>query len=430
MLVKLDECGIKDLVESDSRISQVDADELGHILTELESRSDNGLVILYNPADTDSCALFVEDIPYNMDIINIYDDNGWLTLDVIENGDSKTYKVCFTPTDEEKIKKFIKFGLNELVEEELDYGDYGDDGEEIVIDQLYNDGVINNPDNMNDFGISKEGIQFLEPANINNYGESLTEATLKVENKPALQSELDKIIPLADEYGFEYFTAMPFVNFDNDEQSIEYQYPNFFKVCKSFFKEMGLIDHQDIDNIDVLEENWYNNIFQQDWDTILDVCKILINKEPKGNKDSVTKQVEKVYKNHSNDGLDESLNEEEDLDESLTEEKNSDKLRRYLKSKDESLTEDTDESDEDFDDELAKVLLDDKINSKIFEEVEMKTDKEKRDEFFRKMASLEPEEPILKEDLDNYYTNALNATSVLYNIGVDELREELLSHEN
>ena len=46
------------------------------------------------------------------------------------------------------------------------------------------------------------------------------------------------------------------------------------------------------------------------------------------------------------------------------------------------------------------------------------------------MASLEPEEPILKEDLDNYYTNALNATSVLYNIGVDELREELLSHEN
>ena len=54
----------------------------------------------------------------------------------------------------------------------------------------------------------------------------------------------------------------------------------------------------------------------------------------------------------------------------------------------------------------------------------------KKDEFFRKMASLGPEEPILKEDLDNYYTNALNATSVLYNIGVDELREELLSHEN
>lgn len=104
-------------------------------------------------------------------------------------------------------------------------------------------------------------------ADLNESKEELTEA--KVKDPGGLEAELEEIKPLVDEYGFEYFTSMPLVNFDNDTTSVEYQYPNFFKIVKAFFKEMGIVE--DLNDIDELEDNWAM-FSQRDWDTCMTVC--------------------------------------------------------------------------------------------------------------------------------------------------------------
>lgn len=81
--------------------------------------------------------------------------------------------------------------------------------------------------------------------------ESLTEAKAKNPNK--LAAEYEEIKDLADEYGYEYFTQMPFTAYDNDPISIEMQYPEFFRIVKAFFKEMDILEGDDINNTDLLD---------------------------------------------------------------------------------------------------------------------------------------------------------------------------------
>ncbi len=125
--------------------------------------------------------------------------------------------------------------------------------------------------------------EVLKPVNLH-VNESLNEATAK--NPEGLQAELDEIKPLADEYGFEYFTSMPLINFDNDTTSIEYNYPNFFKIIKAFFKELDIL--ADPDDMDELEDNWYT-FSQVDWDTCMKVAEKCLAS-------GKSQQVEKVYK--------------------------------------------------------------------------------------------------------------------------------------
>lgn len=56
--------------------------------------------------------------------------------------------------------------------------------------------------------------------------EELTEAKAKNPNK--LSNELAEVVDLADEYGYEYFTQMPFTSYDDDPIAIETQYPELF----------------------------------------------------------------------------------------------------------------------------------------------------------------------------------------------------------
>lgn len=116
-----------------------------------------------------------------------------------------------------------------------------------------------------------------------NLTEQLNEA--KVKDPAGLKAELEQIRPLVDEYGFEYFTSMPLVNFDNDPTSVEYQYPNFFKIVKAFFDEMNIIE--DMDNIDELEDNWAT-FSQRDWDTCMTVCERCLET-------GMPYQIEKIY---------------------------------------------------------------------------------------------------------------------------------------
>lgn len=172
--------------------------------------------------------------------------------------------------------------------------------------------------------------------------EELTEAKAKNPNK--LSNELAEVVDLADEYGYEYFTQMPFTSYDDDPIAIETQYPELFRVIKSFFKEMELLDdatkedyindrypHGDapitkddvtLDNPDVLDYLWdledqlsttSPSDFKHDWEVIIRSCEKLAN--GKG------VQFEKEYKTGYNSALDddEILADREQQEESLNE---------------------------------------------------------------------------------------------------------------
>ena len=158
-----------------------------------------------------------------------------------------------------------------------------------------------------------------------NVVEELTEAKAKNPNK--LSNELAEVVDLADEYGYEYFTQMPFTSYDDDPIAIETQYPELFRVIKSFFKEMELLDDATkedyindryprgdapitkddvtLDNPDVLDYLWdledqlsttSPSDFKHDWDVIIRSCEKLAN--GKG------VQFEKEYKTGYNSALD------------------------------------------------------------------------------------------------------------------------------
>lgn len=124
--------------------------------------------------------------------------------------------------------------------------------------------------------------------------EELTEAKAKNPNK--LADELKEIKDLSEEYGREYFTQMPFTSYDNDPISIEVQYPEFFRVVKSFFKEMGILEGSDLEDSDTLDMSWDQDISQHDWDVLMRACDKLV--QGKG------VQFEKEYKTGYNSVLD------------------------------------------------------------------------------------------------------------------------------
>ena len=140
--------------------------------------------------------------------------------------------------------------------------------------------------------------------------EELTEAKAKSPNK--LADELKEIKDLSEEYGREYFTQMPFTSYDNDPISIEMQYPEFFRVVKSFFKEMGILEGDDLNNPDVLDMSWDQDISQHDWDVLMRACDKLV--QGKG------VQFEKEYKTGYNSVLDDDeILASREQDESLNE---------------------------------------------------------------------------------------------------------------
>lgn len=133
--------------------------------------------------------------------------------------------------------------------------------------------------------------------NTNNLGESaetLDEA--KAKNAGKLAQEVEEIKDLADEYGKEYFTQMPFTSYDNDPISIEMQYPEFFRIVKAFFKEMEILSPEELNDPDELDVQWDQGIDQHDWDVLMRACDKLV--QNKG------VQFEKEYKTGYNSVLD------------------------------------------------------------------------------------------------------------------------------
>lgn len=133
--------------------------------------------------------------------------------------------------------------------------------------------------------------------NTNNLGESVeTLDEAKAKNAGKLAQEIEEIKDLADEYGKEYFTQMPFTSYDNDPISIEMQYPEFFRIVKAFFKEMEILSPEELNDPDELDVQWDQGIDQHDWDVLMRACDKLV--QNKG------VQFEKEYKTGYNSVLD------------------------------------------------------------------------------------------------------------------------------
>ena len=278
--------------------------------------------------------------------------------------------------------------------------------------------------------------------------ETITEAKLNevTETDPEdLSSELETINRLYDDYGFEYFTAMPLVDFDNDTESIEYNYPKFFKVVKAFFKETGKLDKDNINDTDMLEETWYN-INDVDFKTILEVCNNLVSND--GESQNITDVYDEV-KEEAPAELEEAFDGKQPLKDLLHSKTDKEELSEAILSDDEN--EQIDDlknmigSDALFDN-LVKYLDNDTVSSfindmskdldvpqteleenddnMIREQLEQDLDTKKQDhvKFYRYNAGLSDDDTIT-EDLDKF---AMGRVCSKYNISEDQLKEELL----
>ncbi len=300
---------LDELIDQDDYMWQIDADELEHeIIPKLNAQTRDGVLFFYgSDGDIDiSYADYAEHLagggPYGMFYTEIEDVDG--LLQVTREDDMKFILYSFPESDEELAHVFeetLPLYIDHLCEDEPELRDE-------CIQNMCIEGNLPDMYQDKDLGDFSKIPGVLKPATLNMNEElekPLTEASVK--NEEGLQAELDEIKPIADEYGFEYFTAMPLINFDNDTTSIEYNYPNFFRIIKAFFKEMDILE--DPNDMDELEDNWYT-FSQIDWDTCMKVAdKCLSTGKPQ--------QIEKVYKDVAKDDLpmEEALEKEEESSE-------------------------------------------------------------------------------------------------------------------
>lgn len=297
------------LIDQDDYMWQIDADELEHeIIPKLNAQTRDGVLFFYgSDGDIDiSYADYAEHLagggPYSMFYTEIEDVDGLLQATREDGMKFILYK--FPESDEELAHVFeetLPLYIDHLCEDEPELRDE-------CIQNMCIEGILPDMYQDKDLGDFSKIPEVLKPATLNINEElekPLTEASVK--NEEGLQAELDEIKPIANEYGFEYFTAMPLINFDNDTTSIEYNYPNFFRIIKAFFKEMDILE--DPNDMDELEDNWYT-FSQIDWDTCMKVAdKCLASGKPQ--------QVEKVYKDivKAELPMEESLEKEEEVPE-------------------------------------------------------------------------------------------------------------------
>ena len=293
------------LIDQDDYMWQIDADELEHeIIPKLNAQTRDGVLFFYgSDGDIDiSYADYAEHLagggPFSMFYTELEDIDG--LLQVTREDGMKFILYTFPESDEELAHVFeetLPLYIDHLCEDEPEL-------REECIQNMCIEGILPDLYQDKDLGDFSKIPEVLKPATLSINEElemQLTEASVK--NEEGLQAELDEIKPIADEYGFEYFTAMPLINFDNDTTSIEYSYPNFFRIIKAFFKEMDILE--DPNDMDELEDNWYT-FSQVDWDTCMKVAaKCLASGKPQ--------QIEKVYKDVAKDELpmEESLEKEE-----------------------------------------------------------------------------------------------------------------------
>ena len=348
----------------------------------------------------DGMVICVDDSTCN--VVHV-EDLGGVDREITDDGEGLcwgNFKLYAIP--ENDLTAFINDCMHAAVEEESVYD------EENAFNRV-NDSMHGDPDYISSY-IDYDAVIRTCPRIVNtlHVEESINEEKIdeaSTKNKEGLEKEINEIKPLANDYGFEFFTSMPFANYDNDETSVEYQYPEFAKIVKQFFKEMGIIEPENINDIDTLDDNWFS-LNQTDWDTIMEVCDLLIER-------GGSHQFEKVYmhnyKSPVND--DEVSAEEPVVEESLKEATNMERLRDKLKRhlNDDALEEDT----------LTKKKPTQKIKESFLTQ-ELKDRYARAAAKYKGYAGIADED--LCEDLDDY---AANRACLEFNLNKDELKGAL-----
>ena len=291
MLDGLSDEELNDIIYSDETLVDLNIEDFEYsIAPEIAKQVRDGEVVLIGKqgrwfGDVPSSAVIPAEsllgVSRDIEDIEIVDDNGQLYWVGKHHDGTNVYGLYGFSNDDEEFKA----QLEALGAIENYNGWYGPMSDDEAFDNLSVDSI----ENIMEYAEGENGASVLTPVrNTITTTESLVEASTK--DSTGLGRELEEIKELSEEYGREYFTSMPFTSFDNDEMSIEYQYPNFFKIVKSFFKEMGVLQGDELEDADVLDTQWDTDISQHDWEVILRTCEKLVNKP------GSTVQIEKEYK--------------------------------------------------------------------------------------------------------------------------------------
>lgn len=304
------------IVYSDDILWQVDDDRFDwDIEPMINKQTCDGIVLMVGEAARwdgkrpAGKAVFTEslkggDIDPDVDVVRIEDDGeGLVWLGSHHDG---THKFALYALPEENQIDFIQECMEDAINDEMmwyhDEENLDDAFDDIIEDILAR---FTDLDYLNDyinFNLVPSFCKRIKNESNIAVGENLEEEVLDEANTKEpkkLAKELKEIKKLANEYGYEYLTSMPFSNFDNDPISIEYNYPEFARIVKAFFVEMGDMTREeaktDIDTLDLL---WDQNISQHDWDTIIAACEELASGKTRSS------QIEKIYKKGYNSFLD------------------------------------------------------------------------------------------------------------------------------
>ena len=343
LVEEMDDEQVADVVDSDARFDAMDDTYYDEdVRPKIEAQTYDGIVLLVerpeeeepeeepemeeplNEADEEEApkeddelpplegmAILADEIPDEFPDAKIVDDGDGF---VLEDGDKK-YDMYAIP--EADVKGFIENCMDTSVEESLEL--YEDDDVEVVdepelsVEEIDNDcdfskvpefceRIVGEPQEEPEEESEEDSEEEVE--------EGLNEATVKPGDASELQKEIDEVNGLVNEYGFEYFTAMPFSAYDNDSTTFEYNYPQLAKLWRSFFKEAVGLDPKDDD---VCDETWDTDIDQTDWNTVMKAA------EKMASKGGGSVQLDKQYATERNATKEEPVEKPEDTEESLNE---------------------------------------------------------------------------------------------------------------
>jgi hypothetical protein len=261
----------------------------------IESQCRDGLTIGIN-----SNGLAVPFFVYGFtrELIYDYGDNGLIELVAdadgtleFKEGDFYT-KLYAYPEDEEKFEA-LKSALLEADENSII-------DDELYLENIDSDIIIKYCDPIKAMNLLDESLNINEAY--------LDEAKVDQSQATQLKDDIERIKGFLENHPFSDLTETQFTNFDNDETSIEYNFPQFARLVREFFKELDREEYEASD-IDTL---WDTNFFPEDLEAIFKVGEIISNKPGKN------KQFKGFIKNNSTLDDDEILaSREESLDEDL-----------------------------------------------------------------------------------------------------------------
>ena len=254
--------------------------------------------------ELEGMAILADEIPEEFPEAKIVDDGDGF---VLEDGDTK-YDMYAIPED--KVEEFMDTCMEDPMEDVIDEDEEFESDMELDVDSI-NDNcdfskvpevcerITGEPE--------EEEVDSVEDDLGDGQGEpvkadDLEEAAVTSNDSDNIDKEAEELNSKAEEYGIDYFTAMPFSNYENDPISFEHQYPAIAKLWRAFFKEV-----LEITDDDQIDEVWDTDIDQNDWNTVMKAAtRLATNARKKG---KVHTQMEKEYaaQRNSNESLKEGL---------------------------------------------------------------------------------------------------------------------------